>query len=231
MKMKVMIALPTWNKYIQTDIIDNFQEILSYTNSKGYECYGMRYERARIDFARNSSVYQAIKDDVDWLFFMDDDNPMDKDVVVRLIANGKDIVTGLVPRRSPPHVPCIFEFKKEWLNKDGIGFRPYPIEWVRKQDRLFEVDACGAACLLINKRVFTETHKVFNEDSFGYMKEGQTVNGKKIMVDVGEDIAFCRRAKKRGYKIWCDKSVRPGHIITAPYVHFDEDLEIKMMRR
>ena len=44
--------------------------------------------------------------------------------------------------------------------------------------------------------------------------EGTTLS--EITDKYGEDLAFCDRVKQLGREIWCDPSVRPGHIAHVP---------------
>ena len=101
----------------------------------------------------------------------------------------KDVVTGLYPMGVKGYPPAIFN------RKDGIFDLALP------QDKIFEVDACGAGFLGISKRVVLESPFTrFVNEATGNM--------------LGEDMAFCVKVKEAGYKIFCDPTVRLGHIKT-----------------
>ena len=75
----------------------------------------------------------------------------------------------------------------------GSNYSDYP------KDSLFEVDAAGMGCMLVKTKVL--------KDIAGYYKtifEPQNL--------IGEDIAFCQRAKKLGYEVWCDSRIKCGHV-------------------
>ena len=43
----------------------------------------------------------------------------------------------------------------------------------------------------------------------------------------GEDLAFCWRVKQLGYEIWCEPTVRVGHIAHVPVYAGQENMGIK----
>lgn len=97
----------------------------------------------------------------------------------------KDIVTGLYRMGIDGAPHAIF--------KDNVPMEP--------EDDMFEVDACGAGFLGISSRVLLDQpfKRVYNKDS-GMMR--------------GEDMSFCQVAKEAGFKIYCDPSIKLGHIKT-----------------
>jgi hypothetical protein len=72
-------------------------------------------------------------------------------------------------------------------------------EWSKPQ--LMEVDATGTGCLLIRTEVF------LNMD-YPWFEFTKTEAGKVV----GEDVGFCKKAKKAGYKIYVDTSINCGHM-------------------
>lgn len=67
---------------------------------------------------------------------------------------------------------------------------------------VFEVDAIGTGFMGISKKVIEE----MPHDSFYPLKEGNLTHG--------TDISFCHRARKQGFRIWCDSNIAIGHIKT-----------------
>jgi len=63
--------------------------------------------------------------------------------------------------------------------------------------RLTRIDACGLGFIGISKRV------KLDKNPFNPMK----YNGQLL----GEDISFCKRLNKAGYKIHCDPAIKVGH--------------------
>ena len=68
--------------------------------------------------------------------------------------------------------------------------------------KVFEVEGCGMAAILIRTSVMKdvfETQKALFAPIPGY----------------GEDVSFCLRARKAGYRIWCDSRVKIGHVAST----------------
>lgn len=58
---------------------------------------------------------------------------------------------------------------------------------------------CGFACVLITTQILKD---VFKQNKTCFLPMG----------DMGEDLAFCKRAAECGYDIWAEPSVHLGHI-------------------
>ena len=71
------------------------------------------------------------------------------------------------------------------------------------------MEGCGFGCVLMRADIFVEVQK-----KFGAMFT--PVKG------LGEDLAFCERVTACGREIWCEPTVRPGHIAHIP-VYAGED--------
>lgn len=147
--------------------------------------------------SRNDLANMAIQNGSDYIFWMDSDMTFPQDALLRMIdtleEKNLDILTGLYFRRVPPYTPVLFDR----LEMNGnicswSGFHHIPGE-------LFEIGGCGFGCLLMRTDVFFD-----GQARYGNMFTPIGNNG--------EDIAFCVRARELGYKIWCDPSIRCGHI-------------------
>lgn len=67
------------------------------------------------------------------------------------------------------------------------------------ENSLFEVDAVGFGCVMMKVQVLKDVME--KENSWFNPYPG-----------FGEDLSFCIRAKKSGYRIWCDSSIKVGHL-------------------
>ena len=65
---------------------------------------------------------------------------------------------------------------------------------------LMEVDSVGMACCIIKTEVFKDIKYPFD-----------------FTTGVGEDIAFCKRAKEKGYSVWVDTDLEVGHVGTTVF--------------
>ena len=147
--------------------------------------------------ARNYLATQAIKNEADFVFWLDSDMVFRPDTLSSMMetlkGNDLDILTGLYFRRVPPYSPVLY--KK--LSIDGV--KADFAEFDEIPDKLFEVAACGFGCVLMKTDVFFDV-----QGKFGNMFAPIGNNG--------EDVAFCWRARECGYKIYCDPSLVCGHV-------------------
>ena len=158
-----------------------------------------------INFSQGSLVYAsrdylaqcAISEKADYILWIDSDMTFKPDFLSEMLKSieGKDFVTAVCYRRKPPFSPTIY--KKIRIGFDGEAeteaFDELPDE------NIFEIDACGMAAVLmkteIAEAIITAERQLFAPIS-GY----------------GEDISFCIRAKKLGYKLFADQTISVGHI-------------------
>ena len=196
--MKTLIAIPC------TDMVPApFAQSLATLNKEG-ECLIAFLLGSLIYESRNDLAKQAISRDCDYVMWFDSDMVFDADVLTKMIRHmedGKDIVTGLYFRRRPPFTPVLFKelnFEDDVLH--WVGFDDYP------ENEPFEVAGCGFGCVMLRKEVLLDV--VLNYQTWF-----------TPLAHAGEDIAFCVRARELGYKIWCDPTIKLGHV--GPQI-FDE---------
>ena len=148
--------------------------------------------------ARIEVVKKARERGFKYLFYLDDDVLPPPDVIRRLMAHGKDIVTGIYYTKTEPSTPVIFE---DFGNGPMMNF---------ELDSLFEIGGAGLGCTLINMDVFDK----FDEAGLPFFKENWNYKHPKhgdIRCPIGEDHYFFIHAKKLGYKVWCDSSILCDH--------------------
>lgn len=87
---------------------------------KPYPCAFMIVERQRIDRARNAILLEALKNNVDYLFFVDDDNPIPPDTLEKFIQDDKDIVSAPILGRNKDKEGELTEFESDPSNWFGV---------------------------------------------------------------------------------------------------------------
>lgn len=142
--------------------------------------------------------------DFDFWLNIDSDNPPAAKNPLKLIDLDLDIVGLPTP---------VWHFEDKVKGERPVYLNAYdfvPEEAAYKEhlphEGLQEVDAVGTGCILISRRVFENERmrqapfaRLWNEDG---------------TVDTGNDIAFCARAKRQGFRIFCDYD--------HPCLHFNE---------
>lgn len=148
--------------------------------------------------SRDHLASQAIMENSDYVLWLDSDMVFSSDLLVDLmkdIESGKDFVSGLYFRRKAPYSPVLYKTIRMGFVGESVSeeYLDYP------ENEMFEIDACGFGGVLMKtemlKAVIDHDHNCFAP-----------------IIGYGEDISFCIRAKKLGYKLWCDSRVKMGHI-------------------
>lgn len=187
MDTKIAIALPT-NRGIKPKTLQSLLELVAYKNYN----YEIIIGTEGFNTAENRTwlVAQASKAQCTHIFCVDDDMIYEKDTLEKLLSHDKDIVGArYANRRGTGEVV-------EYLSEDQV------ITDTPEQDNLLQVNALGGGCVLIKMDVF----KNIPQPWFWY-KIAETG-----AVTMSHDWYFCEKARKAGYKVWCDLTARPGHI-------------------
>ena len=145
-------------------------------------------------WARNRIAKRAIDGGYTHVLWLDSDMIFGENTVDDLLWCGKDMVCGAFVSRKPPYGPCIYSSIEDPANMvkvEDFGLEP------------FRVDGCGMAVVLTSVELLK---KVW--DRFGTCFQP--------MDRYGEDLAFCERVKAIGGEIWCEPTVRVGHIAHIP---------------
>lgn len=160
---------------------------------KGWQFYPVISKRMFIQDARNTAVSHALKQDMDYVLFIDDDmviKPESK-LFTSLVTHDKDITVPLFFHRRHPFAPLIFKrvirAGGKYTTFDNI--MDYP-------KGLIEVDGAGCGVMLIKTEVFKKIGEPYFYHSNGF----------------GEDLYFCNKAISAGFKIYCDTRLEVGHI-------------------
>lgn len=190
--MKTLIAVPCMDQ-----VAAPFAQNLAAMQKDG-ECYVSFIIGSLIYESRNNFCKQALATKADYVLWLDSDMVFPGDIMPRMhkhMEEGKDIVTGLYFRRRAPFTPVLF--KELGHTEDGLGthenYDDYP------KDSVFEVAGCGFGCVMLRTEILTAiglNSRDWFAPAYGF----------------GEDLSFCLRARELGYKIWCDSSIKCGHI-------------------
>ena len=141
--------------------------------------------------ARNKIVSKGLEG-YDYIFFMDSDMAFPPETLGNLLYHDVDIVGGFYRRKKGGYLPNAF---KLGFYEDGQLMTEVVTDFK-------EVEAIGTGCLLVKTDVFRSMDSPWFEytcsDDKGHMHT--------------EDIVFCRKAKEKGYKIYCDGNINCGHV-------------------
>jgi hypothetical protein len=141
--------------------------------------------------ARNALVMAAREYKATHIWFVDADMVVPPNALSSLLSRDVDIVGGYYHNTRNGTAPCSFMYDESGKLQNFIP----------KSAGLIEVAGTGTGCMLIRISVFDAMEKpYFNYDPD---EHGELMS---------EDVVFCRKAAKSGFKIYCDAEVRLGHI-------------------
>lgn len=154
--------------------------------------------------ARNSITIKAIEHGADRIMMIDSDMTFDPDLMQRMSARideGCEMVCGLFFKRSLPTTPVIYkqleppvEDENKQIHTRITEYTDYP------KDSLFEVEGCGFGAVMMTTELAKAVWETYKEPAFQPYQW------------CGEDMSFCYKVRKLGRKIWCDSSIKVGHI-------------------
>lgn len=182
--MRVLICIP-YTGYVAPQAAYSLIPMACHARNKGVSVDMLPIGLSLVYTAREEAAKAFLEGDYDALLFVDSDMVVPVDLLTRLIETDKDIVSALAFRRTPGYEPCIF---KECNETDAKFYLDYP-------KGLTEIEGVGMACTLIKRKVFETVPQPW------YFPH-------KVL---GEDLSFCVRARKAGFRIYCDTTLICGH--------------------
>ena len=205
-KKKVSLIIPITHT-LPGDWFVNFLSFMTY-NMQLFELDIKAFSWYLTAESRNDGIRKTLagKHKVDYLFFLDADNMPAKNTIAHLMHADKDIISALYFERKPPFYPVIRK-----IDKHGRLYIPTEIE----PNTLMRVDAAGAGCLLVRRKVFEKIPEP-------WFKVEKDEKGRVL----GEDVYFFLKAKKYGFKAYVDTSCICPHwgavIDEKPWKYYHE---------
>lgn len=204
--MSIFIAMPTYKGSIETRTMSCMVSNILNLNARGLNYIFFAHEYPYISKNRNAIVSVFMKTNLEKLMFVDSDMIFPSDAIYRLTQNDKDIVSGIYLRRGKGHTAMVYDWddaKNDFRDRDDIPF-----------DEAFQCAGLGAGFMAIKRKVF-EAFTPVTIRELGQPFSMKTWHGG---AELGEDLAFCWRAKRLGFEIWGDPRVMLGHIGTETLI-------------
>ena len=192
MSTKLMIAIPTTD-YINADFVISLNRLVKELQKQKIEYSVEIMAGTLVYIARNRLAQKAVNEKFTHVLWLDSDMVFNDQIVDDLMTSGKEMVCGAFVSRRPPYGPCVYtSIRKNDIRKvEHFGMTP------------FRVDGCGFACVLTTSELLMAVMQ----------KYGNCFTPTDYY---GEDLAFCWRVNSIGREIWCEPTVRPGHIAHIP---------------
>ena len=198
--MKLLVAVPTTD-FVHVEFMKCLVELSNKLVKDGVDLEVKIMGGTLVYIARARLAHYAINEGFTHVLWLDSDMTFSPNILDDLLFCGKDMVCGAFVMRRPQWGPCVYTS----INEDGN------LEKVREfGTEPFRVAGCGFAVVLTKVDLLKAVYNVF----------GTTF---KPMDHLAEDLAFCWRVNEIGGEIWCEPTVRPGHIAHIP-VYAGDDL-------
>ena len=196
--MKLLIGVPTTD-YVHAEFMKSLTALERKLLKDGTNMGEEIISGTLVYIARNKIAQIAMNENYTHVLWLDSDMTFGDGIVDDLLFCGKDMVCGAFIGRRPMFGPCVYDDISEFPMKKVREFGTEP----------FRVEGCGFAMVLTKVDVLRKVR-----DKFGTCF---TPTEK-----YGEDLAFCERAKDVGTEIWCEPTVRPGHMAHIPVYAGDD---------
>lgn len=198
--MKIMVGVPTSGYLRNASFLEGIGGLRRPNGSINAYVHGQSPARNR-----NEIIRLALQHDCTHILFVDDDTCPPPDMLEKLIAHDKDMVTGVLLKRDFPHHPILF-YSVDEKGNCGVQFlHELPGEG------LIKIVNCGLGCVLIKTDVFrTMEPFVAVKDT---IDPPQWITIGQVQKDHwADDIDFFNRALKLGFELYVDLSIQVGHM-------------------
>jgi len=200
---KLMIAIPCYDGKVNIRTAFAIAELVPKLDKMGVRLNLVHMSGCSIiTKARNKLVRNFMESDCTDFLFVDADVVINTDAVTRLLAlsSDKDVVAGSYPRRSKD-AKFFLDF---YLDKDGqLEFDDHG---------LMRVESVSTGFMLIRRHVIE--HMIEKHPEWKYQGDGDGETEHALfdfmILDgqyIGEDYAFCLRARQDGFKIYLDPMI------------------------
>lgn len=207
-------------RYVEPDCEKSLRDL----ERRGYVVRRV-YGCSPIDHARSRLATAALEQGFEETLWIDADTAFDPEAVDRLRSHGVPIIAGLCSRRAARGGLAMAPIPgtNELLMGDGAG--------------VVEVLYAGTGFLLVRTEVYIAIQRRFNLPLCDADRPNHAIPFFMPMLEewggrmsyLGEDYAFCRRARLCGYKIMADASIRLWHIGSYHYGYEDAGTELQRL--
>lgn len=186
--MKLLLAIPTMD-FVPVQFLQSLTALERRLKDDGVNFEECIVPGTLVYMARDKLAGKAINEGFSHVLWLDSDMVFGPDLLEDLQMCRKQFVSCCYNGRRPGYQSCIF--KSIDLN-NVERFEEYPRE-------PFEIEGCGFGAVLIDVEIL----------------KAVMLNHKTCFTplpQMGEDLAFCYRARNLGFKIYAEPNVQLGHV-------------------
>lgn len=186
--MRLLIAIPS-HDYIHVEFVKSLTRLMRELEMNNINFDVCIESGTLVYVARDNLSSKAINGGYTHVLWLDADMVFQETLLDDLQFCGKEFVCGVFHARRKGYHSCIFSN----IDINSLErIEEYPRE-------AFEIAGCGFACVYM---------------SVDMLKTVMSTNGTCFLPtkNLGEDLAFCKRATDLGYKLYCEPSAVVGHM-------------------
>lgn len=199
--MKVMIGVSTAGYLRNASFLEYFAAVQRPVDSIGAFVHGQSPARGR-----NHLFQLALEQECTHILLLDDDVCPPADIIARLMRHDKDIVTGVLLKRDFPHTPILFHTSLP-DGKCGVQFLNELSE-----EGLIPIKNCGLGCVLIKTEVLKKLLPFNVKQTDATAPPAWVTLGEAVPDHWCDDTVFFNRCTELGIEMFCDLSVKVGHM-------------------
>jgi glycosyltransferase involved in cell wall biosynthesis len=153
------------------------------------------------DVARNEVCAAVLEGDEDYLLFLDADMVHPVDLVEKLLAHQKPVITARYHLKKAPFAAIAYVKHR---TQEG----PHRYASIHFGKGCFEIERGGAGALLIHRSVLQGIYDRIGHNWFRYQRGPEPPHD----FSVSEDFWFYQQSREAGFSCWCDWDIDVPHI-------------------
>lgn len=197
MSMRLLIAIPVYDS-MHPLFVKSLCSMLPELLQEGIS-YDIAIETGSLIYiARHHLTNKAIDGGFTHVLWLDSDVIFDAHNAIQLLYADKSIISGIYVSRRGSHEPTLFS-SLDPSKRD-----------TEQHDSIFPVAAAGFGFMLTETKVLKEIRELYG-------------NPFLPLAAYGEDISFCIRADRLGFKIYAHPRVLVGHVGEIEYWPYEKE--------
>ena len=184
--MKLLIAVPSV-EYIHYKFAESLNRLTRALDDEQVN-YNVAFESGSLVYLeRDNLVKHAANGDFTHILWLDADMVFPDTIAYDLMLDDLPFVSAMCVSRHKNYRTVLFDDLKKSHRFDEIP------------DEIFEIEGCGMACCFMESKIPID---IMNHEGTCFCPTPR----------YGEDLAFCEKVLKYGYKMYADPNVKVGHI-------------------
>lgn len=202
----LVIGLPIMRGQLESEFFHSLFAARRHLYEHGIPHNVLSNECSLISASRDTIAEQYMKGTkAEFFMWIDSDIQFPVYGITRLVNRNLDVVGGVYYHKDPTASPTVYKFT------DDDKYRCYGDFTVMND--IFECDAIGTGFMMIRRNVLEAFTAEVTKTLGTPFQMGCAPDG----MQEGEDLSFCRRVKKLGFKIWADPTIPLSHIGRCAY--------------